>query len=58
MLTTEWDWDIAREVWEEEAREEKSKEIARNALEEGLSVEFIEKITGLSLDTIERIRGQ
>jgi predicted transposase/invertase (TIGR01784 family) len=56
MLTTEWNWDTAKEVWEEEAREKKGKEIARNALEEGASVEFIEKITGLSLDTIERLR--
>jgi hypothetical protein len=22
MLTTEWDWDIAKEVWQEEARRE------------------------------------
>jgi hypothetical protein len=58
MLTTEWNWDTAREVWEEEASEKKSKEIARNALEEGASVDFIQKITGLSLDTIERIRRQ
>jgi predicted transposase YdaD len=57
MLTTEWNWDTAREVWEEEASEKKSEEIARSALEEGLSVEMIQKITGLSLDTIEQLRG-
>jgi predicted transposase YdaD len=56
MLTTEWNWDTAREVWEEEAREKKGEEIARNALTKGIPVETIKEITGLSLDTIERLR--
>jgi len=56
MLTTEWNWDTAKEVWQEEAREEGREEIARNALEEGLSVEMVQKITSLSLDAIERLR--
>jgi len=79
MLTTEWNWDTAKEVWQEEAREEglsKGREegigmglaqgreegfdegvlaTARNALAQGASVDFIQKITGLSLDEIERL---
>jgi len=63
MLLTEWDWDTAKEVWQEEAREEglfqgreeRGEEIARNALAEGLSVDFVQKITGLSLETIQRL---
>jgi predicted transposase YdaD len=57
MLTTEWDWDTAREVWHEEGREERGEEIARNALEKGIPIETVQEITGLSLDTIERLRG-
>jgi predicted transposase/invertase (TIGR01784 family) len=59
MLITEWNWDIAKEVWQEEAREEGFEEgiltTARNALEEGLSVETVQKITGLSLETINQL---
>jgi predicted transposase/invertase (TIGR01784 family) len=61
MLTTEWNWDTAKEVWQEEAREEGFEEgiltTARNALEEGLSVETVQKITGLSLETIEQLKA-
>ncbi|MDR2729736.1 MAG: hypothetical protein LBB81_02425 [Treponema sp.] len=56
MLTTEWNWDTAKEVWEEETREKKSEEIARNALIKGIPIETVQEITGLSLDTIERLR--
>jgi len=91
MLTTEWNWDTAKEVWQEEAREEgigmglvqgreegiglglaqgreegiglglaqgreeEREEIARNALAQGASVDFVRKITGLSLEEIERL---
>jgi predicted transposase/invertase (TIGR01784 family) len=57
MLTTEWNWDTAKEVWQEEAREKKSEEIARNALIKGIPIETVQEITGLSLDTIKRLRG-
>jgi predicted transposase/invertase (TIGR01784 family) len=60
MLITEWDWDKAKKVWQEESREEgreeRCEEIARNALAEGFSVEMIEKITGLSPEAIENIK--
>jgi len=59
MLTTEWNWDDAKEVWQrearEEGREENSKQVARNSLAEGLPVEVIHKITGLSTETIQSL---
>jgi hypothetical protein len=33
----------------------RQEEIARNALTEGLSIEFVQKITGLDLDTINNL---
>jgi predicted transposase/invertase (TIGR01784 family) len=55
MLLTEWNIDEAKEVWQEESREKRDKEIAKNALNEGASVEFIQKITGLDIDTIAKL---
>ena len=40
-----------------EGREEGILITARNALEEGISVEMVQKITGLSMDEIERLRN-
>jgi hypothetical protein len=37
---------------------EAQEKIARNALQEGASVEFIQKITGLSIEAVERIAGE
>jgi predicted transposase/invertase (TIGR01784 family) len=74
MLITEWDWDKYVEVQRREAveegiivgreeglmkgREKRSEEIARSALAEGASVEFVRKITGLDSDTIQRLANQ
>ena len=52
MLMTEWNWDDALAVRYEEGRGIEREEIARNALAEGASVEFINKITGLDTETI------
>jgi SOS response regulatory protein OraA/RecX len=58
MLLTEWNWDDAREVWQEEAREEGREEGKKNVLElmrQGYTVEQIEAMlasgasNGLSL---------
>ena len=69
MLTTEWNWDTAKKVWQDEAREEgigvglaKGHEgekliIAKNLLSEGSTPEFVHRITGLSLDAIERLKN-
>jgi predicted transposase YdaD len=58
MLITEWNWDDAKEVWREEAREEEKEEIARNALAEGLSIELVTKITGLDMETITGLEAK
>jgi len=62
MLLGAWNWDTAKEVWQEEAREEGREEgvliTARNALGEGFSDEMVQKITGLSLDEIKRLKKQ
>jgi hypothetical protein len=71
MLLTEWNIEDAKEVWREEAleeglekgreeglekgREESYRTIAMNALAEGATPEFVQKITGLDLETIKQL---
>jgi len=60
MLMTEWNWDDAlavryEEGWEE-GRSDEKLEIVRNLLAEGSTPEFVQKITGLSLETINELR--
>jgi hypothetical protein len=57
MLLTEWNLDDAKVAWREEAREETQEEIARNALAEGLSIETVQKITGLNMETILEMKN-
>ena len=69
MLMTEWNWDDALAVryeeghddgWEEgleEGRGNEKLEIARNLLAEGSTPEFVQKITGLDMETIEGLRA-
>jgi len=63
MLYTEWNWDDALAVrwkeghedgWNEASKHEKT-EIARNALAEGSTPEYVQKITGLSLEEITKL---
>ena len=42
---------------EGEIRKQRDVEIARNALAEGLTPEFVQEITGLDLETIKGLRG-
>jgi predicted transposase/invertase (TIGR01784 family) len=64
MLLTEWNWDEALEVAREEGREEGHEDgleegkliIAKNLLEENSTLEFVQKITGLSPEKINEIR--
>jgi predicted transposase/invertase (TIGR01784 family) len=72
MLLTEWNQDEAIEVAREEAYEDGREEgleegreegreegvlmTARNALVKGISIKTIKEITGLSLDTIEKLQ--
>jgi hypothetical protein len=66
MLMTEWNWDDARDVWYEEGMEVgmekgigvRSEEIALNALAEGASVEFVNKITGLDVEAIKSLQAR
>ena len=55
MLYTEWNWDDAMAVAREEAREDEKLEIARNLLAEGTTPEFIQKVTGLDIETIRNL---
>ncbi|MDR2700824.1 MAG: hypothetical protein LBB72_00170 [Spirochaetaceae bacterium] len=59
MLMTEWNWDDALAVRYEEGMEdgiEKGLAIAaQKAIGKGLSVEMIHDITGLDLETIQRL---
>jgi hypothetical protein len=68
MLITEWDWDDAKEVWQEEAREEglqkgrqvgeqkKAYEIARKMKNAGRPIAEIAEWTGLAADVIKQIK--
>jgi len=56
MLMTEWNLDDAKQVWYEDGLMDGKEEIARNALAEGASIEFVQKITGLDMDTIKNSR--
>jgi hypothetical protein len=58
MLFGEWKLEDALVVEREEGREERETEIARNALGEGASMEFIQKITGLSPETIQGLANR
>jgi len=57
MLITEWNTEDAKEVWREEAREERDFAIARNALARGISLDIVQDITGLDMEAIERIQN-
>jgi len=55
MLMVEWNWDDALAVRYEEGLEKGREDIARNALAEGSSIEYVQKITGLDLETIKNL---
>jgi predicted transposase YdaD len=61
MLFGEWRLEdalvVEREEGREEGREERDTEIVKNALREGLPVDFIQKITGLSTEAIQGLAG-
>ena len=62
MLTTEWNWDDALAVRYEEGREEGMEkgreEVARSALAEGATFDFVQKITGLDVETIKKLKDK
>jgi hypothetical protein len=62
MLLHEWNMDTALAVRFEEGMErgieQGMRDVALNALDEGLPLEVVQKITGLDIETIENLRGQ
>jgi hypothetical protein len=58
MLNTKWNWDDAKKVWQEEAREEKSSEIAKKALSKGMDISIIQELTGLDIDVINGLSAE
>jgi predicted transposase/invertase (TIGR01784 family) len=55
MLLEEWTMEDELAVAKDEGRDETREEIARNALKEGASLEFVQKITGLPVEQIEQL---
>ena len=55
MILTEWNTEDAIAFAREEEREDVKLEIARSLLAEGSTPEFVQKITGLSLEEIEEL---
>ena len=57
MILTEWNTEdaiaFAREEGLEDGREENAREIAKNLLSKGSTVEFVHEITGLDIKTIQ-----
>jgi len=56
MLFTEWNLDDAIAVAREESREEEKLIIARNLLSKGSSLEFVQEITGVDIDTLKGLQ--
>ena len=52
----QWDYASSMSGAERRGREGGKEEVARNALAEGATVEFVQKITGLDMDTIASLR--
>jgi len=57
ILTMEYDVEIAKRVYGEEQREERTIEIARNMIVDGDSSEKIMRCTGLPHEEVERLRA-
>jgi AraC-like DNA-binding protein len=55
MLATEWNWEDALAVREEEGLEEGIERVAENALREGYSIEAVQKISGLSIKRLKEL---
>ena len=57
MLYAEWNQEEALDVRYAEGMEKGREEIAINALAEGASVDFVQKITGLDLETVKNLKA-
>jgi predicted transposase/invertase (TIGR01784 family) len=56
MLYTEFNMEDAKSVWLEEGMEKGISQTARAMLAEGMSLDWIAKITGLSKDEIANLK--
>ena len=56
ILTTEFDLEAAKRVWRNDALEEKAIEIARNAMDMGMGIDAIARLTGLTREEVENLR--
>ena len=65
MLLTDWNLEDAKKVWyedgmekgREDGQEEEKLRIARNLMAEGSLPEFVQKITGLDIETIRKVQS-
>ena len=69
MLLTDWNLEDAKKVWyedgmedgiekgREDGQEEEKLRIARNLMAEGSPPEFVQKITGLDIETIRKVQS-
>lgn len=57
MLFTEFDIDVAKKVWQEEAIENEKEKIAKLLLLSGDTVEKVSKITGLSMEIVLKLKS-
>ena len=53
-----WDLKSSMDTYYEEGKAAREKKIVRNGLKQGLDIQLITTLTGLSKDEIERIRDQ
>jgi len=56
-LESEYKYEVDMQSKLVHAKREERAEIARNALAEGASLDFIQKITGLNIETIQKLTG-
>ena len=50
-----WDYISATNYARDEGRKEGKEAVARKALAEGATMEFVQKITGLDMETLEKL---
>jgi len=56
ILSAEFDLDVAKKVWREEAIEDKAMEMASNMIADGEPTERIMRYTGLAREEVEKLR--
>jgi len=57
MLTAEWDINVAKKVWKQEAREEALESTVVEMKNEGLEDDVIARVTKLPIERIREIHS-